>query len=107
MHWKPQRDVSFALLCIWTITFFNVILVVILLFYRIDDCTASAFKTKYGVQFYDHSVKACAVLEIVDECIQSINGNCATDEFFSSDLFIIQQECAKEKFGCSENQKET
>ena len=107
MHWKPQRDVSFALLCIWTITFFNVILVVILLFYRIDDCTASAFKTKYGVQFYDHSVKACAVLEIVDECIQSINGNCATDEFFSSDLFIIQQECHKEKFGCSENQKET
>merc|ERR1712062_29373 len=73
----------------------------------IDDCTASAFKTKYGVQFYDHSVKACAVLEIVDECIQSINGNCATDEFFSSDLFIIQQECHQEKFGCSENHKKT
>ena len=107
MHWKPQRDVSFALLCIWTITFFNVILVVILLFYRIDDCTASAFKTKYGVQFYGHSVKACAVLEIVNECIQSINGNCATDEYFSGDFFIIQQECHKEKFGCSENQKET
>ena len=107
MHWKPQRDVSFALSCIWTITFFNVILVVILLFYRIDDCTASAFKTKYGEHFYDYDVKVCAILEIVDECIQSINGNCATDEFFSSDLFIIQQECHKEKFGCSENQKET
>merc|ERR1712062_37665 len=73
----------------------------------IDDCTASAFKTKYGVQFYDHSVKACAVLEIVDECIQSINGNCATDEFFSSDLFIIHQECQQEKSGCSDKQKET
>ena len=107
MHWKPQRDVSFALLCIWTITFFNVILVVILLFYRIDDCTASAFKTKYGEHFYDYDVKVCAILEIVDKCIQSINGNCATDEFFSSDLFIIQQECQQEKSGCSDKQKET
>ena len=80
---------------------------VILLFYRIDDCTASAFKTKYGEHFYDYDVKVCAILEIVDECIQSINGNCATDEYFSSDLFIIQQECQQEKSGCSDKQKET
>ena len=105
MHWKPQRDVSLLNHTdTYIVQFYSI---VILLFYRIDDCTASAFKTKYGEHFYDYDVKVCAILEIANECIQSINRNCASDEYFSSDLFIIQQECHKEKFGCSENQKET
>ena len=86
---------------------FNFIHVVILLIYRMIDCVTSAVRTKYGEHYYDYNGKACEILDMAEECLASINGNCATDEFFSSDLFIIQQECHKEKFGCSENQKET
>ena len=76
-----------------------------MLFYRIGECVERAERTEDGVR--KKGIKACDMVKILEECVESINGNCATDEFFSSDLFIIQQECAKEKFGCSENQKET
>ena len=86
-----------------TLRLFNFILVVILLFYRIIDCATSAMRTKYGEHFYN-SGKICEMVEIADECVESINGNCATDAGFSGALSQLQRECDQEKSGfCTEN----
>ena len=46
----------------------------------------------------------CEMVEIADECVESINGNCATDAGFSGALSQLQQECDQEKSGfCTEN----
>ena len=63
----------------WTPTMFNFILVVILLIYRMINCVTSAIRTKYGEHYYDYNGKTCEMLEIAEECLASINGNCATD----------------------------
>ena len=76
---------------------FNFIHVVILLIYRMIDCVTSAVRTKYGEHYYDYNGKACEMLEIADECLESINGNCATDAFLSMSLSSLQQECDQEK----------
>ena len=76
---------------------FNFILVVILLIYRMIDCVTSAVRTKYGEHYYDYNGKACEILDMAEECLASINGNCATDPFFSMGFSAIQQECDQEK----------
>ena len=69
---------------------------VILLFYRIIDCATTAIRTKYGEHYYDYNGKACEILEIADECLESINENCATDAFFSTSLSALQDKCDQE-----------
>ena len=69
---------------------------VILLFYRIIECVTSAVRTKYGEHYYDYNGKACEILEIADECLESINENCATDAFFSTSLSALQDKCDQE-----------
>ena len=81
----------------WTPTMFNFILVVILLIYRVINCVTSAIRTKYGEHYYDYNGKTCEMLEIAEECLASINGNCATDVFFSMAFSQLRQECDQEK----------
>ena len=61
------------------------------------DCVTSAVRTKYGEHYYDYNGKACEILDMAEECLASINGNCATDPFFSMGFSAIQQECDQEK----------
>ena len=69
---------------------------VILLFYRIIECVTSAVRTKYGEHYYDYNGKACEILEIADECLESINENCAADASFSKSLSTLQDKCDQE-----------
>ena len=69
---------------------------VILLFYRIIDCATTAIRTKYGEHYYDYNGKACEILEIADECLESINENCAADASFSKSLSTLQDKCDQE-----------
>ena len=84
------------LFIIWTPTLFNYILVVILIFYRISDCVESGYDyEQFGWE------KPCKMLEITEECLRSINGNCTID--FFEDLSQLQQMCDQKKSGgCSE-----
>ena len=51
-----------------------------------------------GVEiFLARSGKMCEMVEIADECVESINGNCATDAGFSRALSHLQRECDQEK----------
>ena len=85
---------------------FNYILVVILIFYRFGDC----------IKYQENGLrrpeelwgKPCDMLEIVEECLISINGNCATEARISSDLSQLQKECDLEKSGgCALNRTES
>ena len=93
MLWQAKRDVSGHLHC--TVEFYSSCNV-ILLFYRIIECVTSAVRTKYGEHYYDYNGKACEILEIADECLESINENCATDAFFSTSLSALQDKCDQE-----------
>merc|ERR1712012_936202 len=68
----------------------------------IIDCATSAMRTKYGEYFYNYG-KICEMVEIADECVESINGNCATDAGFSGALSQLQRECDQENSGCTKN----
>ena len=100
------------LFIIWTPTLFNYILVVILIFYRFGDCIKSSMRTKSienGLRRPEENWgKPCDMLEIVEECLISINGNCATEARISSDLSQLQGECDLEKSGgCALNRTES
>ena len=86
----------------WTPTMFNFILVVILIFYRVNDCVKSGYdfeQFRFG--------KPCKMLEVAQECLRSINGNCATDAEIFRGISHLQQMCDHEKSGgCTENHKE-
>merc|ERR1712062_567334 len=75
------------------------------------DCFKSAMRTKSieaGLNFGEILGKPCVVLEIVEECLASINGNCSTDPFFSMRFSQLQQECDLEKSGeCVLNRTES
>ena len=61
-----------------------------------------------GLNFGEILGKPCVVLEIVEECLASINGNCSTDPFFSMRFSQLQQECDLEKSGeCALNRTES
>ena len=82
---------------------FNFILVVLLIFYRVNDCVESGYdfeQFRFG--------KPCQIVEVAQECLRSINGNCATDAEISSGLSHLQQMCDQEKSRglCTENHKE-
>ena len=71
---------------------FNFILVVILIFYRVNDCVESGYdfeQFRFG--------KPCKMLEVAQECLRSINGNCATDAEIASALFYLPQMCDRKK----------
>ena len=78
---------------ILTLTLFNLILAVIMLFYRIGECVERAERTEDGVR--KKGIKACDMVKILEECVESINGNCATDVGPSKEMF--QHECDQEK----------
>ena len=52
-------------------------------------------RSRYGDDYY-MSRKACEMVQIADECVASINGNCATDAGFSRALSQLQDECDTE-----------
>ena len=68
------------------------IIVVILLFQRIGDCARSAMRRRYGDEYYRLG-KSCEMVQIADECVDSINGNCATDAGFSRTLSYLRRMC--------------
>merc|ERR1712062_50903 len=66
--------------------------------HMIIDCNNSAMETKYGGSCVSCvSGKMCEILEIADECFESINGNCAFDRRFSRDFSSLQRACDQEK----------
>ena len=71
---------------------FNFILVVILIFYRFSECVESGYDyEQFG------SENTCKMLEVAQECLRSIDGNCATDAEISSALSQLQQMCDQGK----------
>ena len=58
-------------------------------------------RSRYGDEYYRMG-KICEMVQIADECVDSINGNCATDAGFSHSLSRLQQECDSERLNESE-----
>jgi len=64
---------------------------------RIGDCARSAMRSRYGDEYYRLG-KSCEMVQIANECVDSINGNCATDAGFSRALSQLQQECDRQRY---------
>ena len=72
-------------------------------------------RRRYGDEYYHEYYrlgKSCEMVQIANECVDSINGNCSTDAGFSRALSKFQQKCDRERLNeaetdqCTERHRE-